>query len=392
MTAPEGGARERGAGSLSVHGVEGERRAGSPVVPPISQSATFHWADPGDGDLPYTRYANNPSQLAVSSKLAALEGTEAAVVLSSGMAAVAMTLLSLTESGAHVLASKPLYGATQGLLRTELPKRGIEATLLDPHEGRWRNELRPETKLLYLEMPTNPTLRLFDPGPLVELAHARGIPVVCDATFASPINWSPASMGIDVVVHSATKYLAGHADVIAGVVAGSAELVSEVTMLSRLYGPALDPHAAWLLDRGMRSLEVRMHRHNQNGEVVARALEAHPAVERVIYPGLPSHPDHAVAKQLLRGFGGIVGVVLRGGGRAADRFVSSLQLAVAAPSLGSVQTLVSQPRYTSHAALSPEQREAQGIPDGFVRISVGIENAEDLVADFEQALASSESA
>ena len=379
-----------GPGTLGVHGTgAGEKSPGSPVVPPIHQSATFHWADPRDGELLYTRYGNNPNQVELARKVAALEGTEAAVALASGMAATAMTLLALTDAGDHVVASSQLYGATQGLLRSELPRRGVTATFVDPGAplDSWKAELRPETRVVYLELPTNPTLRFFDPRPLVELAHARGVKVACDATFASPVNLRAASLGIDAVIHSATKYLGGHADVIAGVVAGSHELVDEVIRLTRLYGPSIDPNTAWLLDRGIRTLEVRVQRHNENGLAVARFFEGHAAVERVVYPGLASHPDHEVARSLLAGFGGMVSVVLKGGGPAADRFVSALRLALAAPSLGGVQTLVSQPRYTSHAGLTREQREAQGIPDGFVRISVGIENPADLVADFEQALA-----
>jgi cystathionine gamma-lyase len=383
--------RAPGPGTLGVHGGDtGERTPGSPVVLPITQSATFHWADPRDGDLLYTRYGNNPNQIAVAQKMAALEGTEAAVVLGSGMAASAMTLLALTDAGDHVVASSRLYGATQGLLRSELPRRGVTSSFVDPDVGGWEAALVPSTRVLYIELPTNPTLRVFDPVPLVELARERGIRVACDATFASPINLRAASLGIDAVIHSATKYLGGHADLIAGVVAGSHELVDEVTRLARLYGPAVDPNTAWLLDRGLRTLELRMQRHNENGLAVASFFESHPGVQRVVYPGLASHPDHEVARGLLAGFGGMVSIVLEGGAVAADTFVSALRLAVAAPSLGGVQTLVSQPRYTSHAGLSREQRASQGIPDGFVRISLGIENAADLIADFEQALAAAE--
>jgi cystathionine beta-lyase/cystathionine gamma-synthase len=210
--------------------------------------------------------------------------------------------------------------------------------------------------------------------------------VLCDATFASPVNFRALSTGIDAVIQSATKYLAGHSDLIAGVVSGSRGFIESVTRMSRLYGPALDPHTAWLLDRGIRTLEARMVRHNENALEIARWFEGHPEVARSIYPGLPSHPDHELARELLDGFGGMVSVVLSGGGDAADRFMRRLELAMAAPSLGGVETLVSQPRWTSHVGLSRDQREAQGIPDGFVRISVGIENVEDLIADFEQAL------
>lgn len=218
------------------------------------------------------------------------------------------------------------------------------------------------------------------------LAHARGIEVACDATFASPVNFRAASVGIDIVIQSATKYLGGHSDLIAGIVAGSREVVEEATRMSRLYGPALDPHAAWLLDRGMRTLDVRVRRHNENAQAIAEWLESRPDVARVIYPGLASHPDHALASELMDGFGGMVSVVLAGGGDAADRFMKRLDLALAAPSLGGVETLVSQPRFTSHVGLSVAEREAQGIPDGFVRLSIGIEAVTDLIADFEQAL------
>lgn len=372
--------------TLGVHGGAHERTPGSPVVPPITQSATFHWSGPADGELLYSRYGNNPNQRQVGEKAAALEGTETAVALGSGMGATAMTVLAVVGDGGHVVASSRLYGATQTLLRDELPRRGIETTFVDPEEGDWEGAMRADTRLVFIEIPTNPTLRILDPRPVCALAHDRGIPVACDATFASPVNFQAASAGVDLVVQSATKYLSGHSDVIAGVVAGPEDIIAEVTRLSRLYGPALDPHAAWLLDRGMRTVDVRMARHNENALAVARWFEGRPEAERAIYPGLESHPDHALAGELMSGFGGMVSVVLAGGGAAADRFMSRLRLAIAAPSLGGVETLVSQPRYTSHVGLSQEEREAQGIPDGFVRLSIGIEDHRDLIADFEQAL------
>lgn len=372
--------------TLGIHGGTHDRTPGSPVVPPVVQSATFHWATPEDGELLYSRYGNNPNQVQVSEKAAALEGTEAAIALGSGMGAMAMTILALCGDGGHVVASSRLYGATQSLLRDELPRRGIDTTFVDPDEGEWAEAMRDDTRVILIEIPTNPTLRILDPRPVVALAHDRGARVVCDATFGSPVNFRAADHGIDVVVQSATKYLGGHSDVIAGVAAGSREHVGEITRLSRLYGPALDPHAAWLLDRGMRTLHVRVKRHNENALAVARWLESRPEVERVVYPGLESHPDHALASELMKGFGGMVSLVLAGGGPAADAFVGRLRLALGAPSLGGVETLVSQPRYTSHVGLSAEERAAQGIPDGFVRLSVGIEDAGDLIADFEQAL------
>lgn len=356
------------------------------MVPPIVQSATFFGGD-GRGELLYSRYGNNPNQALLARKIAELEGTEAALPLASGMAATAMSLLALTRAGDHIVASRHLYGATTELLATELPRRGVETTFVDPDEGRqWREALRDRTRVLVLELPTNPTLRVFDPRPVARLAEQRGITTLLDATFASPVNLRPKALGVDVIVHSATKYLGGHSDLVAGVVAGSRAFIDEVTGTMKLYGPALDPHAAWLLDRGLRTLEVRVRRQNENALRLARWLEGRPGVERVIYPGLESHPDHHVATELMEGFGGMVSIVLEGGGDAADRLVDRLELALVAPSLGGVETLVSQPRFTSHADLSPSARADLGIPDGFVRISVGVENLDDLKADFEQAL------
>ena len=375
-----------GFSTVGVHGGSADRTPGAPVVPPIAQSATFHWAKPEDGELLYSRYGNNPNQIQVGLKMAALEGTEAAVALGSGMGAMAMALLALAEAGDHVVASSRLYGATQALLAAEMPRRGIRTTVVDPDQGGWAEAMDDATKVVVIEIPTNPTLRIMDPRPIVELAHGRGISVVCDATFASPINFRAASVGIDAVVQSATKYLGGHSDLIAGTVSGSRALVDEVTRMSRLYGPALDPHAAWLLDRGLRTLDVRVRRHNENAMAIARWLEGRPEVRRVLYPGLATHPDHALAGELMSGFGGMVSLVLEGGGDAADRFMARLKVAIAAPSLGGVETLVSQPRFTSHVGLTSEQRAAQGIPDGFVRLSIGVEDAEDLIADFDQAL------
>ena len=377
----------RGPATLGIHGNDHERRPGQPVVPPIVQSATFHWAKPDDGELLYSRYGNNPNQLEVARKIAALEGTEAAVALGSGMAATAMAFLALVEAGDHIVASSYLYGATLGLLRDELPRRGVETTFVNPESSdAWRDAVQPNTRVLHIELPTNPTLRFFDPRPIAALAHDSGITVTCDATFASPVNFRGVDTGIDVVIHSATKYLGGHSDLIAGAVAGPAELVEEVTRLSRLYGPALDPNTAWLLDRGMRTLDVRVARHNANAAALAEWFAGQQQVVSTIYPGLASHPDHAIAAELMRGFGGMVSIVLEGGGDAADDFMSALNVAIAAPSLGGVETLVSQPRYTSHIGLSTGEREAVGIPEGFVRISTGLETVEDLIADFDQAL------
>jgi cystathionine beta-lyase/cystathionine gamma-synthase len=361
--------------------------AGEPVVPPIVQSATFYGDGRGKGELLYTRYGNNPLQVQVGQKLALLEGAEAGLVLGSGMAAIAMSLLTLTQSGDHIVASRHLYGATRALLENELPRRGVTTTFVDPAEGReWRKALRKRTRLLYLEAPTNPTLRVFDPEPVAQLAQEMGILLVMDATFATPINLHPLELGVDLVIHSATKYLGGHSDLIAGTVCGPAEVLEEITHTMRLYGPSVDPNTAWLLDRGLRTLDVRMAKHNENGMAVAAFLTDQDAVAEVLYPGLPHHPDHRLAKRIMTGFGGMVSFILKGGGRAANRFMKRLDMIAVAPSLGGVETLVSQPRYTSHAYLSTQERAALGIPDGFVRLSVGIEAVDDILRDLEQAL------
>lgn len=379
-----------GISSLGIHGGGDTPGSGEPIVPPIVQSATFVGGRAGE-ELRYSRYGNNPLQQHVGRKIAELEGAEEGLVLSSGMAAIAMTVLALTRTGDHVVASAHLYGATATFLEEELPRRGVGITLVDPSSGgrAWRTALRPETRLLYTEVPTNPTLRVFDPRPVAELAHGKGIPLVMDATFATPVNLRPLTIGVDVVVHSATKYLGGHSDIIAGVVAGSRSVVDEIAETMKLYGPAPDPHMVWLLDRGLRTLDVRVRRQNETALAIARWLQDRPGVVRVNYPGLESHPDHGVAVELFRdgaGFGGMVSFVLDGGIPAADRFMERLQLVTVAPSLGGVESLVSQPRLTSHRALSPAARQSLDIPDGFVRLSVGLEDLDDLLDDLESAL------
>ena len=383
----------RGPKGLSTIGIHGDGRhggIGDPVVPPIVQSATFFGGSDKDDPVLYTRYGNNPLQEAVGRKIARLEGAPAGLVLGSGMAAISMTLLALLEKGDHVLSSSHLYGATRHLFEHEFPRRGIAATLVDPDApNAWRRALRRKTRAIYLEAPTNPTLRLFDPRPVAELAREAGIPVVMDATFATPVNLRARDLGVDVVVHSATKYLGGHSDLIAGAVAGDEDTIHRITLTSRSYGPAADPHMTWLLDRGLRTLDVRVRRHNENALALARFLEAHPRVSKVLYPGLASHPDHALATEILDGYGGMLSFVVKGRGPAADRFMAALQLACVAPSLGGVETLLSQPRYTSHKAMTAKARTAMGIPDGFVRVSVGIEDVDDLIADFDRALQAS---
>jgi cystathionine beta-lyase/cystathionine gamma-synthase len=375
-----------GTSTRAIHAGHPEPAVGAPVVTPIYPTTTFYSDPSGQDEVLYTRYGNGPNHLLLEKRIAALEGAEDALVVSSGMAAMAMALISVLQAGDHVVATDAIYGGTRGLLDRELSRLGITATYVDMFSADWKDAIRPETRVVLGETPSNPLLRVLDLQPIAEVAHAHGAAVIVDATFASPVHYRALEHGADIVMHSATKYLGGHSDVTAGVLAGSAARIGEARKRVRVWGPVLDPHGAWLLERGIKTLSVRMERHNRNGMEVARWAETRPEVARVFYPGLPSHPDHETARRVLDGFGGMVGIELAGGGPAADRFVRALRLAKLAPSLGGVETLISEPRFTSHAAMTPEQRAANGIRDGFLRVSLGIEDAEDLIADFDQAL------
>ncbi|NUQ12572.1 MAG: aminotransferase class I/II-fold pyridoxal phosphate-dependent enzyme [Gemmatimonadaceae bacterium] len=369
-----------------VHG-GGAPVTGEPVVTPLVQSVNFVEAIGSAEGLRYPRYGNVPNAEQVQRRLAALEGAEAALVLGSGMGALACAMLALLRPGDHLVASEWIYGGARRLLAEELPRLGIDVTLVDPTGARaWRRALRRETRGMFLETPSNPACRVIDLGPLRRLAGDEGIALVVDATFASPINLRPIEHGADVVLHSATKYLNGHNDVLGGVVLGTASYVEEVRQKMILWGQAPDPFACWLLERGLKTLDVRVQRQNANALAIATWLAEHPAVSRVHYAGLRDHPDHAVASRQMSGFGGMLAFELAGGGPAAARFLKRLRLIRNAPSLGGVDTIVSEPRYTSHAHLSPEGRAAAGIPDGFVRVSVGIEAVEDLIEDLAQAV------
>lgn len=378
--------RPSGLSTRAVHAGSPPREPGGPVTGSIVRSTTFFSHPGGEGEVHYGRYGNTPTQRALEERIAALEGGEACVAVGSGMAAIACALLSLLRAGEHVVAARALYGGTRALLDGELSRLGIETSYADLQAEGWREALRPETRVVLLETPSNPLLRVTDLRPVAEAAHAHGARVVVDSTFATPVNYRPLEHGADLVVHSGTKYLGGHSDVTAGAVVGGRALTGEVRERARHWGPALDPHAAWLVERGMKTLVLRMERHNRNALEVARWAEGRPEIARVHHPGLPSHPDHETARRVLDGFGGVLSFELTGGGEAADRFVRALRLAAVAPSLGGVETLVSEPRHTSHVGLSAEERRAEGMPDGLVRLSLGIEDAEDVVADLEQAL------
>jgi cystathionine beta-lyase/cystathionine gamma-synthase len=379
--------RSLGPSSVAVHGTPGAKPERSPVAPPLYQSSTFVHPVGSSDEVLYTRYGNNPNQIELGSRLALLEGAERAIFVGSGMGATALAHLTMLRPGDHLVSSAWIYGGTRRLFVEQFGRLGIEVTFVNPDTGRWKTYLRKTTRAIFVETPTNPLMRVLDLNPLGRLCKTEGIALIVDSTFASPINFRPLEHGADLVIHSATKYLNGHTDVIAGAVAGSEAVVEETRRLMQVWGQALDPHAAWLIERGLKTLAVRVERHNANGLAFAAWAAEHPKIAAVHYPGLATHPDHKLARRTLDGFGGMVGLTIRGGARGAERVLRKLRLAIHAPSLGGVETLVSEPRLTSHASLTPAEREAQGIPDGFVRVSLGIEDVVDIIADFEQALA-----
>lgn len=377
----------RGFSTLAIHGDHASRDPWTPVASPIVQSSTFISPVGTSEGLMYTRYGNNPNQVELGRRLALLEGTEAGAFVSSGMGAIALAHLAMLRPGDHLVSSRWIYGGTLRLFKEEFAHLGIDVSFVDPSEPRaWKPALRSNTRALFLETPTNPLTRVIDLGHVSRLSQQEGIALIVDSTLATPLNFRPAEHGADIVIHSATKFLNGHSDVIAGAVAGTDSVISEVLNRMQVWGQALDPFAAWLIERGMKTLALRVERQNANALGLAKALEGHKGVERVHYPGLPTHPDHKLAKKLMSGFGGILGVEVKGGAEGAERMLKRLRVARHAPSLGGVETLVSEPRLTSHAGLSPAERAEVGIPDGFVRISVGVEDLADLIADFDAAL------
>lgn len=381
--------------TLAVHAGTQDDAATGAVGTPIYQSSTFlleadQYRSIEEGyardRFIYTRYGN-PSQWAVEEKLAALEGAESALVFSSGMAAISATLLALLDRGAHVVASSELYGGTYALLQGELPTLGMSASYVDPRDlAAIEAAIRPETQVLFFEALTNPLLKIVDIPGIVAIARKHGLRVVIDATFATPIAMKPLGWGVDVVVHSASKYLNGHSDLIAGVAAGPRKLLDAIWPRRLAYGGSLDPHACFMLERGLKTLPLRMRAHAEGAAIVAAWLEQHPRVRRVYFAGLPSHPDHALARRLLANPTGMVCFELDGTDAHAVALLEHLQLAKKATSLGGVETLVSLPFNTSHAAFTAHQRERMGIRPGCVRLSVGIEDPRDLLTDLAQAI------
>ncbi len=371
-----------------VHAGEPDPRIDGAVSMPIFQTAMFESANEESyHDIRYLRLNNTPNHVALHAKLAALENAESALVTASGMAAVSTALLTLVSSGEHFLTQNCLYGGTHDLVTKDFKAFGIDFDFIDGSAPEtWEAKLRPETRLLYVETIANPLLDVPDLRAVVEFAKAHDLLTLIDNTFASPINFRPAEWGFDLSLHSGTKYLNGHSDLVAGAVIGRADLVKRITHRLNHLGGSLDPHACFLLHRGVKTLALRVSYQNASALAIARVLERHSAVRRVNYPGLESHPQHTIAREALDGFGGMLSFELEGGVDAAERFMARAQLPVIAPSLGGVETLLTRPAATSHSGLTAEERAQVGISDALVRVSVGIEHTDELIEDFEQAL------
>jgi cystathionine beta-lyase/cystathionine gamma-synthase len=384
--------RNRHPETAAVHGDSDLQKKNGPVAPPIYQTSTFEVTDNDEQirvtttDRYYTRWGN-PTITLAEQTIAALEGAEAARVFASGMGAITTTILGLLKSGDHIVAQRDIYGGVTKFLSQWLPKVGIETTFVDTNDyEQHARAMRPNTKMLYLESPTNPTLRIVDFQRAAALARERGLISMVDSTFGTPINQRPAEYGIDLIMHSGTKYLSGHADLTCGVVAGRGDLMQKVNDTRTTLGNCMDPHAAWLLIRGLKTLAVRVQRQNDNALRVAEFLEQHAKVRRVHYPFLKSHPQNATAVRQMTGGSGMVTFEVEGTGDDARRVSEAMHLFTLATSLGGVESLVSIPVLTSHAMISAEQRQKMGVTEQMVRLSVGVENAGELISDLDHAL------
>src|SRR5579862_1131390 len=367
-------------------------RKNGPLTTPIYQTATFEVTDSDQQlratstDMFYTRYGN-PTHTVAEKAVAELEGTDAALLFASGMNAITTSILALLKSGDHVVAQRDIYGGATKFLGQWLPKLGIETTFVDTTEyDQHARAIRPNTRLLYLESPTNPLLRVIDLHKVTALAKQHNLTTFIDSTFATPINQRPTDFGVDLIMHSGTKYFAGHSDLICGIVSGRRDLIETIHSTRTVLGGTMDPHAGFLLLRGIKTLALRVQRHNDNALRVAQFLAQHPNVKRVHYPFLESHPQRALAMEQMHGGGGVLSFEVDGTAENARRFSEALHLFSLGPSLGGVGSLVTIPVLTSHGMISPEQRAAMGVTDQLIRLSVGIENAGDLIADLKQAL------
>jgi cystathionine beta-lyase/cystathionine gamma-synthase len=387
-----------GDSTKSVHEAEPVDDATGSIITPIYQTSTFGFKRADDarkavegesGKYVYTRW-DNPTTVRLEKKLAKFENAEDAAFFSSGMAAISTVILTFLKAGDHVVAIRDLYGGTFELINSVLPRFGVPTNLVDTtsFEAMEKN-VREETKLIYIETPTNPTLKLVDIERTARLAHDSGALLIVDNTFASPINQKPLDCGADISLHSATKYINGHADVTAGATAGDAKKIGKIKMMRRTLGGTLDPHAAWLVLRGMKTMALRVKAQNENAMALAEFLSSHRKVKVVHYPGLSEHPQHALAKKQMKGYGGMMSFELKGSLEDAMRLTERLNVGFLAASLGGVETLISQPAVMTHHQMTPKERAETGIPDTLIRLSVGIEDSEDLVSDFAQALEAS---
>ena len=379
----------------AVH--SGTHHIGDAVNTPIFQSSTYKltderyagWAAGAQHTLLYARLSSVNSD-AVAQKLTAMEHGEDAETFASGMAAISTTMLALLNQGDHIVASADVYGGTYGLLTSELPRFGVSTTMADMRDpSSYEAAIQPNTRMLYIETLTNPVLKVCDIAAMVDVAKRHNLLIVIDNTFASPWGCQPLTMGVDLVIHSTTKYLGGHSDLIGGAVVGSKELIAQIFQRKVHFGGSPDPHSCYLLERGMRTLDVRMPRICKNAATIAQRLETHPAIERVYHTQLESHPDHEVAQRTIPKGSGMVAFVVKGGDVAALTFMRKLKIIYEATSLGGVESLIECPFNSSHGAVPEDVRIAAGVVPGFVRMSIGIEDVEDLWADIDQALSAS---
>lgn len=387
--------KDRGFSTKSIHSGERLCPLTGSITTPIYQTSNFGFADldslrgvfaDHSKGYFYTRYTN-PTFEAIEKKLADIMGGQKASIFSSGMAALTTAILSLVSSGDHIVSAFDIYGGTFNFFANVLPRYGVNVDLIETTDaGRLADSIRPNTKVIFFESPTNPLLKLMDIDEVAKIGKERGIVTFMDNTFATPFNQKPLEMGIDLVMHSTTKYLGGHSDLIGGAVAGGEELMVKVMSSRYVFGGIPDPQSAWLLMRGVKTLKVRMEAHNKNGMRLAQFLEDHPRVDRVYYPGLKSHPQHELGKRQMKGFGGMVSFEVGGGNDALDKFLSRLQICQLAVSLGGIESLICPPALTTHRRLSQSERIKAGIKDNLLRLSVGIEDAQDLIEDLDQAL------
>jgi cystathionine gamma-synthase len=399
MTAKTSNVRKRSLATLAVHGLERRPKAHHAVSTPIVQTSNFSFGNMGEvvefmtakgqgriiREQEYGRYGN-PTQAEAERKLAAIEGAERAILFSTGMSAVILTLMAYLKPNGHIIFTSDCYRQTRDFATNFLTKFGVQNTLVPPNADAIEAAIRPNTNIIFTESPTNPYLRVLDLPAVVKVAKRHRIMTMIDATLATPFNIRPLEYGVDLVIHSATKYLGGHNDLLAGVTLGGHQLLEDLNKLQRMIGATPGPLSCFLLERGLKTFPLRMTHHNRAGLQVAQALEKHPKIEKVWFPGLKSHPDYAVAKRQMRGFGSVITFLVKGGGRETRKFIDSLELFLITPSLGGSESLVTQMATMSFFDYPLEYRQSIGMVDNLVRVALGLEDPDDLIADLYQAL------